>query len=100
MGHAATHGADVVVVTSDNPRSEDPDAIIREILSGADGPAEVLVEADRAKAIHLALDEARAGDVVVIAGKGHERTQKVGNVEKPFDDREVAGAYFGKRGND
>jgi UDP-N-acetylmuramoyl-L-alanyl-D-glutamate--2,6-diaminopimelate ligase len=88
MGERATTLADRVVVTSDNPRSEDPRAIIDEILAGTKG--EVTVEPDRAAAIRLALERAEAGDVVVIAGKGHEQGQEFADGTIPFDDREVA----------
>jgi UDP-N-acetylmuramyl tripeptide synthase len=76
-------------VTSDNPRSEDPLAIIDEVVEGMDG--EQIVEPDRAKAIERAIEQARSGDVVVIAGKGHERGQEVAGTVLPFDDAEVAG---------
>jgi UDP-N-acetylmuramoyl-L-alanyl-D-glutamate--2,6-diaminopimelate ligase len=90
MGAVARGLADVAIVTSDNPRSEDPDAIIAEIVAGAqDGPAELVVEADRRAAIALAAGRAGAGDVVVIAGKGHESGQEHAGVVRPFDDREV-----------
>ena len=90
MGHAAARGADVVVLTSDNPRSEDPDQIARAVLAGLrDGPASVIVERDRRAAIRDALAEARPGDVVVIAGKGHETGQTIGDRTVPFDDRVV-----------
>ena len=88
MGAIATRLADRVVVTSDNPRSEEPDAIIAEILDGVEGPVEV--EPDRAAAIARALEEAGEGDVVVIAGKGHEQGQEFADRTIPFDDREVA----------
>jgi UDP-N-acetylmuramoyl-L-alanyl-D-glutamate--2,6-diaminopimelate ligase len=88
MGRAASELADAVLVTSDNPRSEDPLAIIEEILPGVDGKAEV--EPDRAQAIARALELAREGDVVVIAGKGHEQGQEFSDRTIPFDDREVA----------
>jgi UDP-N-acetylmuramoyl-L-alanyl-D-glutamate--2,6-diaminopimelate ligase len=90
MGHVASVLSDITVVTSDNPRSERPDAIIDEVMSGVDTEAEVLREADRRGAITLALDLARSGDVVVIAGKGHETTQTMGDRVLPFDDRQVA----------
>jgi UDP-N-acetylmuramoyl-L-alanyl-D-glutamate--2,6-diaminopimelate ligase len=91
MGRAAAELADLAVVTSDNPRSEDPDAIVAEILTGTEGGAEVAVEVDRRAAIALALRRARAGDLVVIAGKGHEQGQEFeGGRKIPFDDREVA----------
>jgi UDP-N-acetylmuramoyl-L-alanyl-D-glutamate--2,6-diaminopimelate ligase len=87
MGRIATELADVAIVTSDNPRSEEPDAIIAEILAGA-GDAEV--EPDRRKAIARAVEAADEGDVVVIAGKGHEQGQQFADRTIPFDDREVA----------
>ncbi len=95
MGAAAVRGADLVVVTSDNPRGEDPDAIISEIMRGIPDrsarPAgtAVLVEPDRGAALDVALAEAAPGDVVVVAGKGHERTQTMGDRVLAFDDREV-----------
>jgi UDP-N-acetylmuramoyl-L-alanyl-D-glutamate--2,6-diaminopimelate ligase len=88
MGRVAARLADRIVVTSDNPRSEDPQRIIDGILRGVDGPA--LVEADRRAAIAIALQGAMPGDVVLIAGKGHETTQTVGSASLPFDDRAVA----------
>ena len=90
MGRVASAISDITVVTSDNPRSERPDAIIDAVMSGVGSQAEVLREADRRGAITLALDLARSGDVVVIAGKGHETTQTIGDRVLPFDDRVVA----------
>jgi UDP-N-acetylmuramoyl-L-alanyl-D-glutamate--2,6-diaminopimelate ligase len=92
MGAAAAALADVVVITSDNPRSEDPVSIIDSVTSGiaSPAPARVVVEADRRAAIALALGQARPRDVVVIAGKGHETTQTIGHEVLPFDDRAVA----------
>jgi len=90
MGAAATADADLTVITSDNPRSEDPLAIIREIVPGADeGGGAYVVEPDRRAAIRLALREAHSGDVVIVAGKGHELVQEIGGTTIPFDDREV-----------
>lgn len=90
MGEIGSRAADLCVITSDNPRSEDPDAIIAEIVAGV-GTGEVEVEVDRRRAIALALARARPGDAVVIAGKGHERGQELAGGRKiPFDDREVA----------
>ena len=88
MGKAATEGSDLAIITSDNPRSEDPDAIIRDILEGVSGPVEV--EPDRAQAIATAVELAQEGDVVLIAGKGHEQGQETAGVTVPFDDRDVA----------
>ena len=90
MGEVAARLADLAVLTSDNPRSEDPVAIIDAIRSGMPADAAVAVEPDRATAIAVALAEARAGDVVVIAGKGHEAVQVVGDQALAFDDRTVA----------
>ncbi len=89
MGRAASQ-ADRVVFTSDNPRSEDPAAIIEALLAGADGPAEVAVESDRRRAIEQAITEAGAGDAVLILGKGHEAGQEIAGQILPFDDRQVA----------
>lgn len=88
MGEVATRLADEVVVTSDNPRGEDPRAIIGDIVSGAG--ANHRVEADRAAAIYSAVRGARAGDVVLIAGKGHEAYQEIGGERLPFSDADVA----------
>jgi UDP-N-acetylmuramoyl-L-alanyl-D-glutamate--2,6-diaminopimelate ligase len=87
MGEIAARLADVVVVTSDNPRSEDPEAIIHEILQGTGPGAEAIV--DRREAIVQAIGLAEAGDVVVVAGKGHEQGQEIDGVVHPFDDRVV-----------
>ena len=100
MGEACAKFADRLVVTSDNPRSEDPLKIIDAILVGVNRTIEqseqsnnVFVEPDRAKAIALALSRAAEGDLVVIAGKGHETTQEIKGVKHPFDDREVVRAF-------
>lgn len=89
MGSIAEQRADVVVVTDDNPRTEDSRSIIEQILGGMREPDAAHVIADRAEAIHHALAEADAGDVVVIAGKGHEDYQVVGREVRPFSDRKV-----------
>ncbi|MEX0664596.1 MAG: UDP-N-acetylmuramoyl-L-alanyl-D-glutamate--2,6-diaminopimelate ligase [Acidimicrobiia bacterium] len=90
MGHVAAAGADLAVLTSDNPRGEDPAAIADDVLEGLRvGPADVRVELDRGVAINLALHSAEAGDVVVVAGKGHEAEQTAAGVATPFDDRAV-----------
>jgi UDP-N-acetylmuramoyl-L-alanyl-D-glutamate--2,6-diaminopimelate ligase len=88
MGEVVGRLADVAIVTSDNPRSEEPEAIIEEILAGMNGSEEV--EPDRAAAIARAVERAGEGDVVVIAGKGHEQGQELRDRTIPFDDREVA----------
>jgi UDP-N-acetylmuramoyl-L-alanyl-D-glutamate--2,6-diaminopimelate ligase len=91
MGEAATRLADLTVITSDNPRSEDPLDIIAQIEPGARrGGGTYVVEPDRREAIRLALHEAGPGDVVVIAGKGHETGQEFADRVVPFDDRVVA----------
>jgi UDP-N-acetylmuramoyl-L-alanyl-D-glutamate--2,6-diaminopimelate ligase len=91
MGRAASDLSDIAIVTSDNPRSEQPEAIIEEILGGMEKGQSVQVEPDRRAAIALALAQAEPEDTVVIAGKGHEQGQEFENGRKvPFDDREVA----------
>jgi len=96
MGEVAARLADRVVLTSDNPRSEDPLAIITAVLAGIPAGSPVKVEPDRGRAIGLAVDGAGAGDVVVIAGKGHETTQVTGDRTIPFDDRAVARAAIAR----
>jgi UDP-N-acetylmuramoyl-L-alanyl-D-glutamate--2,6-diaminopimelate ligase len=90
MGREAEEAADLVVVTSDNPRSEDPLAIIAEIVAGLASPERTKVQPDRRLAIGMAIAEARAGDVVLILGKGHESGQEFATETVPFDDRQVA----------
>ena len=90
MGAVVTSLSDLTIVTSDNPRSEAPDAIIDAIMSGAVADATVRREVDRRRAIDAAISFAGSGDVIVIAGKGHESTQTIGDVVTPFDDRVVA----------
>jgi UDP-N-acetylmuramoyl-L-alanyl-D-glutamate--2,6-diaminopimelate ligase len=94
MGMVASTYSDVAIVTSDNPRSEDPDAIIDAIMTGVVPGTTVLREKDRRAAIALAFDNARRGDVIVLAGKGHESTQIIGDAVTPFDDRAVALEYL------
>jgi UDP-N-acetylmuramoyl-L-alanyl-D-glutamate--2,6-diaminopimelate ligase len=91
MGAAAARWSDLVVLTSDNPRAEDPGAIIDDIRPGIGSSVELVVEPDRAQAIAAALGSAGPGDVVVIAGKGHETTLVTADGVVPFDDRLVAG---------
>ena len=88
MGRIARDRADLAIVTSDNPRSEDPLAIIQDVLQGSG--MDVEIDPDRRSAIQRAIGVAEPGDVVVIAGKGHEQGQDIGGVVQPFDDREVA----------
>jgi len=91
MGEAAGRGSDFVVLTSDNPRSEDPLAIINDAVVGLQKTGtKYSVEPDRRKAIALAIGEARPGDIVLLAGKGHEKVQVTREGSLPFDDLEVA----------
>jgi UDP-N-acetylmuramoyl-L-alanyl-D-glutamate--2,6-diaminopimelate ligase len=91
MGRAAGEGSDLVVLTSDNPRTEEPGAIIQEALAGVKETGTMcLVEADRAQAIEMAIRSAEAGDIVLIAGKGHEKVQVLKDAAVPFDDVAVA----------
>ena len=96
MGAIAAKLSDIVVVTSDNPRSEDPGAIVAEILSGIE--VEVEVELDRREAIRRTLEIAEPGDVVIVAGKGHEQGQEIAGRKLPFDDREVARSFLREEG--
>jgi UDP-N-acetylmuramoyl-L-alanyl-D-glutamate--2,6-diaminopimelate ligase len=89
MGAAAATGADLAVFTNDNPRSEDANEILAAMQSGVPAGLRVLVEPDRARAIDAAVGLARPGDVLVIAGKGHEQGQEAAGVVVPFDDRVV-----------
>jgi UDP-N-acetylmuramoyl-L-alanyl-D-glutamate--2,6-diaminopimelate ligase len=100
MGEVAARLADRVVVTSDNPRSEDPGAIVAAIVEGvaAGDTAKVTVDVDRRAAIAQAIGSAGAGDIVLIAGKGHETTQTVGDAVLPFDDRVEAAAALEQAG--
>ena len=100
MGEVAARLADHVIVTSDNPRSENPDSIISQIVAGIprisslnSSLLSLTTEPDRRKAIELALREAKEGDIVVIAGKGHETTQEIAGVKYPFDDREIVRSF-------
>jgi UDP-N-acetylmuramoyl-L-alanyl-D-glutamate--2,6-diaminopimelate ligase len=96
MGEAAARGADLVVATSDNPRSEDPLAILDAMVAGVrEVGTEYVVEPDRAAAIALAVEAAQPGDVVLVAGKGHEQGQTFADVTVPFDDRGVLAAALG-----
>jgi UDP-N-acetylmuramoyl-L-alanyl-D-glutamate--2,6-diaminopimelate ligase len=111
MGAVAGRMSDVVVITSDNPRSEDPARIIEEVRRGIPGGAdrarpgtravagapEVLAIVDRGEAVARAIDLARPGDLVIIAGKGHEKTQVIGDRELPFDDVLVSQAALSRR---
>jgi len=101
MGQAAGEGSDFVVATSDNPRSEDPSAILAEVEPGLKATGvRYIVEPDRAAAIHAALAEARAGDVVLLAGKGHEKEQILAGRTIPFDDAQVALSALAELGSE
>lgn len=98
MGEIAVRLSDLAVITSDNPRTEDPESIIREILDGTGEKRNYIVAEDRAAAIWRALDEASEGDVVLLAGKGHETYQEQNGQRRHMDEREIVKAYFdGKR---
>jgi UDP-N-acetylmuramoyl-L-alanyl-D-glutamate--2,6-diaminopimelate ligase len=98
MGEIAGRMADIAIATSDNPRSENPDAILRDVEVGlaASGATKYLKIADRREAIRSAIELSNPGTVVVIAGKGHETTQVIGNEAMPFDDRKVAAELAGR----
>jgi UDP-N-acetylmuramyl tripeptide synthase len=97
MGEVAARLADHVVVTSDNPRGEDPNAIIAQVLAGIHGREAEAIE-DRQVAIFSAVHRAAAGDVVLLAGKGHETYQEIAGTRLPFNDREVAAAALAQWG--
>jgi UDP-N-acetylmuramoyl-L-alanyl-D-glutamate--2,6-diaminopimelate ligase len=97
MGRIAEERADRVVLTNDNPRTEDPDAILAEIRAGMTAPEAAVVIPDRAEAIRRAVADAAPGDVIVIAGKGHETYQIVGTEKRDFDDREHVRQRFRDR---
>ena len=100
MGAVVGELADVAVVTSDNPRTEDPTAIISDILAGMEGAGDrIHVEPDRRRAIGWALEQGRPGDVILLAGKGHETYQEVDGVQYPMDEREIVADWFRAREN-
>ena len=89
MGKVAEELAELVILTSDNPRFEEPMAIIEDILAGIKDKSKVIVEEDRRRAIEIAIGLAKEGDVVVVAGKGHEDYQEIKGVKYPFKDSQV-----------
>ncbi|MCH8273198.1 MAG: UDP-N-acetylmuramoyl-L-alanyl-D-glutamate--2,6-diaminopimelate ligase [Armatimonadetes bacterium] len=97
MAKAVSERSDAVYLTSDNPRTEDPDRIVADALPGVLSNVETHVNPDRAAAIRDAISEARSGDIVVIAGKGHEEYQILGTEKVPFDDRKVAAQAIAER---
>ncbi|MGH9675601.1 MAG: glutamate ligase domain-containing protein, partial [Candidatus Acidiferrum sp.] len=99
MGEVTGRLSDLTILSSDNPRSEDPLKIISDIIVGLQKTAgKYLIEPDREKAIALAVEEARAGDIVLLAGKGHENCQMLATGIIPFDDREMARQALQQRG--
>ncbi len=99
MGRIASEGADLVFLTSDNPRTEDPDAILTDILAGIEDASAVTSVPDREEAIRSALDDAAPGDTVLIAGKGHEEYQEILGIRRPFNDRRTAEAHLREHGD-
>jgi UDP-N-acetylmuramoyl-L-alanyl-D-glutamate--2,6-diaminopimelate ligase len=97
MGEVALKYATKAIITSDNPRDEQPEAIIAEIVKGLN-PTKIMIEKDRKTAIILALSIARKGDIVLIAGKGHEQEQIINGQVAPFSDQEVVRNYFEELG--
>ena len=90
MGEVSSKLADLTIVTSDNPRNEEPDAIISDILIGVQkAPGEYVTIPDRAEAIRYAIEHAKEGDVIVLAGKGHEDYQEIKGVKHHMDEREL-----------
>ncbi|MBN2218247.1 MAG: UDP-N-acetylmuramoyl-L-alanyl-D-glutamate--2,6-diaminopimelate ligase [Pirellulales bacterium] len=98
MGRAVEENSDLAILTNDNPRNEPPAAILGDLLSGFARPSAVQVIADRREAIHFALDSARPGDCVLIAGKGHEQHQIIGDERLPLDDYEIAASWLYEQG--
>lgn len=97
MGRAAEQNADRVIVTSDNPRTEDPEAVVNDIVRGFVDPAQARTEVDRREAIRLAINGAASGDTILIAGKGHEDYQLIGKQKLSFDDLKVARSLLAER---
>ena len=98
MGRIGTELADFSIITSDNPRTEDPDAIIAEILAGVQAPKDRYIAiTDRVKAIEYAIENHRPGDVIVLAGKGHETYQEINHVKHHMDEREIVAEILERR---
>jgi UDP-N-acetylmuramoyl-L-alanyl-D-glutamate--2,6-diaminopimelate ligase len=98
MGRAAERQSDHIVITSDNPRTEDPESIVQDIVAGLQSPDDAVWVVDRKEAIGLGIRMARAGDTVLIAGKGHEDYQEVQGRRIHFDDREIAREFLSEAG--
>ena len=96
MGRIASREADIAIFTSDNPRTEDPEKILDQVEAGAAEGARTLRISDREQAIRTAVMLAKAGDIILVAGKGHETYQIIGTEKRHFDDREVLRSAFGK----
>jgi len=99
MAAAAAKWSDLVIITSDNPRTEDPLAIIEDIRKGIPQGCVCRIEPDRKKALNLAAELAEAGDIVLAAGKGHENYQEINGVKHPFDDRQIIREIRERRAN-
>lgn len=97
MVQTAGKFADEMILTTDNPRHEDPEQIFADMKQGLSPGMSVRIEPDREKAIRLAIEELKDGDVLILAGKGHETIQEVGALQLPFDDREVARRLLAER---
>lgn len=95
MGAAVARLSDVAVLTSDNPRHEDPEAIMHDVMPGLASAHEVIADADRRQAIRKALAMLRPGDALLVAGKGHESTQQDGDVRHPFSDQQTIRELLG-----
>ena len=95
MGEAVARLSDVAVLTSDNPRHEEPEAIMADVMPGLSGAAEVFADPDRRRAIEKGLELLHPGDALLIAGKGHESTQQVGDVKHPFSDQQTVREILG-----
>ena len=95
MGEAVARLSDVAVLTSDNPRHEEPEAIMADVMPGLSGAAEVFADPDRRRAIEKGLELLRPGDALLIAGKGHEGTQQIGDVKHPFSDQQTVREILG-----
>ena len=94
MGRIGVQLADVAVITSDNPRTEEPGAIIRDILEGTQGAENQVVVENRIEAIHYAMDIGQKDDIIVLAGKGHETYQEICGVKHHLDEREIVAEYL------
>ena len=97
MGRTVTERADLALFTADNPRTEDPVAIVEEMLAGVTDRGKVEVELDRERALTRAVELARPGDTVIALGKGHETYQEVAGVKHPFDEREILARLAAER---